>query len=114
MRVIFQFIVLILGTKEIASDGSESLYKSRSYSMEKWPKTIYKEIVVQVGSKIECTALCQIESSSCVGIVWDGSICYLADPRSQFSVIPSPQTMDQQMLINLGICNYSKVRNAFW
>lgn len=101
-QVICYIIFLSYAAKQIECENSVSLYQKRKYKMDEWPQTIYKEISHQVGSKIECTALCRAESVLCYGLIWDGSICYLTDPRSHFSVIPSPQTKDQDLFIDLG------------
>lgn len=79
-----------------------SLFRRRSFSMEKWPDLIYKEIAYAVNSKLECTALCRVEANTCFGVIWNDSTCYLGDPKGQFSVVSLPQIQDQDMLIDQG------------
>ncbi|TRY68316.1 hypothetical protein TCAL_08073 [Tigriopus californicus] len=98
MRVLFNIAFLAFFIIQI--ELNLSTFQRQIFREEKWPQTVYKELSFKVDSKLECAALCEVESKSCVGIIWIDSVCYLTDPMSQFSEISSPQTKDQSMYIN--------------
>lgn len=92
-------LIIILSLKTF---GAQTVFKKSVYTKLEWPRIVYKETGFPVNSKVECMALCRVEQSLCSGIMWKDSNCFLGDPKSQFSLLPSPQASDEDVFIDLG------------
>ena len=68
---------------------SQILLKRYQFPGEVWPSFIYKKIEFKVENLLACSSLCNVEKSSCNGIMFEAktSFCGLANMTGNYSAL---------------------------